>query len=182
MPFVGKLIKQFLPIVVIFGIRYLPFNEEENLFVGRVLYGLKVAITLIVAAIVYMKISSVQHKPTDVVKEHEDNGEVVPEMPISAYDKIHVKKFLKSQVMSTLITLGIHYKFNFVQPLYIQFVMSMIALYDWNLFQIYILNKTAADDKALKRPFESAQKAPGFMESMNKKLQEANEDANKKQK
>jgi hypothetical protein len=58
----------------------------------------------------------------------------------------------------------------------------MIALYDWNLFQIYILKRTAADDKAFRRPFESAQKAPGFMESMNKKLQEANEDANKKQK
>jgi len=146
------------------------------------LYGIKIALTLLVSAIVFLKISSAKYKPTDVVKEHEDGGEVVPEMSISAYDKLHVKKFLKSQVMSTAITLGIHYKFNFVQPLYIQFVMSMIALYDWNLFQIYILNRTGTHDKALKRPFESAQKAPGFMESMNKKLQEANDQADKKQK
>jgi hypothetical protein len=115
----GKLIKQFLPIAVIFGIRYLPFNEEENLFVGRILYGLKIVFTLLVAAVIYFKIAATKYKQTDVVKEHEDGGEVVPEMSISAYDKMHVKKFLKSQVMSTLITLGIHYKFNFVQPLYI---------------------------------------------------------------
>ena len=171
-----------LPIAVIFGIRYLPFDEDQNLLFGRGLYAAKLIITFLVAALVYLKIQATAYKPTDVVKEHEDAGAVVPQMTYADYDRSQVMKFLKAQIMPTAITLFIHYKFSYVQPLYIQFVLSMISLYDWQLFQIYVLKRDATENKALRRPFEVA-KAPGFMETMNKKVQEANELADgKKQK
>jgi|LauGreDrversion4_2_1035121.scaffolds.fasta_scaffold58586_1 hypothetical protein len=182
MYFVGKLFKQFLPIMVIFGIRYLPFDEDQNLLFGRALYAAKLIITVLIAAMVYVRIQSTPYKPSDVVKEHEDSGHVVSQMGFADYDKTQVTKFLKAQVMPVAITLFIHYKFNYVQPLYIQFAISMISIYDWPLFQIYVLKRDGSGDKSLRRPFENA-KAPGFMETMNKKIQEANEQVdNKKQK
>jgi hypothetical protein len=165
----------------VFGLRYLPFDEEQNLLVGRSLFALKLVITLLVALVVYMRISSTPQKDTDVVKEHESKGEVIPTMSVHDYDKAQLVSFLKAQIIPTAITLGIHYKFNYVQPLYIQAVMSMISLYDWNLFQIYMLKKDGTTNKALKRPFVAAN-APGIMESMNKKVQEASEEADKKAK
>lgn len=176
------MIKQLLPIAVIFGIRYLPFDEEQNLLFGRALYAAKLIITFLVAALVYVKIQSTKFKPTDLVKEHEDGGAVVPQMTYADYDKSQVVKFLKAQIMPTAITLFIHYKFSYVQPLYIQFVLSMIAVYDWQLFQIYVMKRDSSENKALRRPFETT-KAPGFMDTMNKKLEEAKDQAEgKKQK
>lgn len=175
----GKMLKSFLPIMVVFGIRYLPFDEEQNLLVGRALFAFKIIMTLVVAGLVFIKIKSATYKATDVVKEHEAGGVVVPAMGFAEYDITQLMSFLKSQVVPTLITLGIHYKFNFVQPLYIQTVMALIAIYDWNLFQIYMLKNDGSQDKSLRRPFQSAS-APGFMESMNKKMQEAQEVTDKK--
>ena len=167
--------------MVIFGIRYLPFDEEQNLLVGRALFAFKILLTLLVSGFVYLKIRGTQYKAADVVKEHEAGGQVVPTMGVAEYDVKQLLTFLKSQIVPTAITMGIHYKFNFVQPLYIQTVMAFISLYDWNLFQIYVLGKDGSDDKTLRRPFQSAA-APGFMESMNKKMQEAQEVADKKAK
>ena len=126
-----------------------------------------------------MKISSAPYKATDVVKEHEEQGQVVPSMGVAAYDKMQLVSFLKAQLMPSAITIFIHYKFSYVQPLYISTVMALIALYDWNLFQIYILKRDGTTDKALRRPFQTAS-APGFMETMNKKVKDAQEDADKK--
>jgi hypothetical protein len=174
-------LKSFIPLAVLFGIKYLPFNEEENLFAARVCFGFKIVLTLIVCCLVYVKISSFPYKPSDVVKEHEEQGAVIPTMGISDYDKAQLRAFLKSQVVPTFITLLIHYKFNYVQPLYISTVMAVISLWDWNLFQIYVLKKDGTADKALRRPFPSA-KTPGFMDAMNKKMQEAQERTEKKDK
>lgn len=164
-----------------FGLRYLPFDEEQNILVGRACFAAKVFITLIVALVVYLKIQSTPHKESEVVKEHENKGEVVPTMSVPAYDKMQLASFLKAQLLPTAITVVIHYKFSYVQPLYIQAVMSLIALYDWNLFQIYILKRDSSHNKSLKRPFVSAS-APGFMETMNKKVKEASDDVDKKAK
>lgn len=165
--------------MVVFGIRYLPFDEEQNLLVGRALFAFKIVFTLLMAAVVYVKIRTASYKATDVVKEHEEGGAVVPTMGFAEYDTTQLVSFLKTQIVPTVITIGIHYKFNFVQPLYIQTVMALIAIYDWNLFQIYLLKRDGTDDKALRRPFQSAT-APGFMDSINKKMQEAQEVTDKK--
>ncbi len=165
---------------VVFGLRYLPFDEEMNILVGRSLFAAKILITLIIAAVIYFKVLSAPYKDSDVVKEHENKGEVVPTMSIRAYDKMQIVSFLKAQILPAAITVGVHYKFSYVQPLYIQAVMSLIALYDWNLFQIYILGRDATHDKALRRPFAAA--APGFMEAMNKNVQKVTEEADKKSK
>ena len=165
---------------MIFGLRYLPFNEEENIVVARLFFAFKFILTAVVAGIIYTKIQTATYKATDVVKEHEEQGSVVPTMSVADYDKKQLVSFLKAQLMPSAITAFIHYKFNYVQPLYISTVMAIIALYDWNLFQIYIMKKDGSTDKELRRPFQSAA-APGFMDTMNKKIQESQE-ADKKDK
>lgn len=148
---------------------------------ARAFFALKFVLTGIVAAVIYAKINSFPYKPTDVVKEHEEQGSVVPTMGVAQYDKKQLLTYLKSQIVPSAITVFIHYKFSYVQPLYISTVMALIALWDWNLFQIYILKKDGSVDKALRRPFASAA-APGLMETMNKKMQEAQDQADKKDK
>jgi hypothetical protein len=165
----------------LFGLKYLPFNEEQNIIAARAFFAFKFVLTGIVAAIIFVKISAFPYKPSDVVKEHEEHGQIVPTMSVAEYDKKQLLTFLKSQLVPSAITIFIHYKFNYVQPLYISTVMAIIALWDWNLFQIYILKKDTSIDKALRRPFASAA-APGFMESINKKMQEAQEQVDKKDK
>lgn len=181
MSLVGKLLKSFIPIFVLFGLRYLPFDEEQNLIAARAFFAMKFVLTAIVAGIIFIRIASFPYKPTDVVKEHEEQGQVIPTMGVAQYDKKQLLSFLKAQVMPTAITTFIHFKFNYVQPLYISTVMAIIALYDWNLFQIYMLKKDGTEDKALRRPFQSTQ-TPGFMETMSKKMQEGQEQVDKKEK
>ena len=159
----------------------MPFNEEQNILAARAFFAFKFVLIGILHAVIYAKITSFPYKPSDVVKEHEEQGQVVPSMSVADYDKKQLLAFVKSQIMPSAITIFIHYKFNYVQPLYISTVMAIIALWDWNLFQIYILNKDGSVDKALRRPFASSA-APGFMESMNKKMQEAQEQMDKKDK
>jgi hypothetical protein len=166
---------------VLFGLRYLPFDEEQNVLAARVFFALKFLITFIVGGLIYVKIRAHPYKSTDVVKEHEEQGQVIPTMGIAEYDIKQLISFIKAQIMPSAITVFIHYKFNYVQPLYISTVMAIIALYDWNLFQIYVLRRDGTMDKSLRRPFQSAS-APGFMESMNKKMQEAQEQVDKKDK
>jgi hypothetical protein len=180
-PSKGKMLRSFLPLLVVFGLRYLPFNEEQNIFVGRIVFAFKFVLTALVAMMIYLRIQNTPYKPTDMVKEHEEQGEIVPSMSFGEYDKKQLVVFLKSQLMPSAITAFIHYKFSYVQPLYISTVMALMTLYDWNLFQIYILNRDGSEDKALRRPFQSAN-SPGFMETMNKKVQEAQEQAEKKSK
>jgi hypothetical protein len=177
----GKLLRSFLPLFIIFGLRYLPFNEEQNLIVGRLVFAFKFVLTAVVAALIYFKIQSISYKPTDIVKEHEEQGEVIPSMGIADYDKKQLVSYLKAQLMPSAITTFVHYKFSYVQPLYISTVMALISLYDWNLFQIHILKKDGTIDKTLRRPFQSAN-VPGFMETMNKKVQEAQNQVEKKSK
>lgn len=166
---------------MVFGLRYLPFDEEQNIIAARIFFAFKFVLTAIVAVIIWTKIKSFPHKSTDVVKEHEEQGQVIPTMGVAEYDIKQLMSFLKAQLMPSAITAFIHYKFSYVQPLYISTVMAMIALYDWNLFQIYVLKRDGTMDKALRRPFQSAS-APGFMETMNKKMQEAQDQVDKKDK
>ena len=178
---VGKLLKSFIPLFVLFGLKYLPFDEEQNVIVARLFFAFKFVITAIVSLVIFVKIRGYPYKASDIVKEHEEQGQVIPTMGIAEYDVKQLVSFVKAQIMPSAITAFIHYKFNYVQPLYISTVMAIIALYDWNLFQIYILKRDGTMDKSLRRPFQSAS-APGFMESMNKKMQEAQEQVEKKDK
>lgn len=164
-----------------FGLKYLPFDEEQNLMVGRIVFAFKFVLTGIVAGVIFLKIRSSVAAKSEVVKEHEEQGNVIPTMSVADYDKMQLVTYLKAQIMPSIITGFIHYKFNFVQPLYISTVLALTSIYDWNLFQIHVLGRDGATDKALKRPFISST-APSFADIMKNKMQEAQDQVDKKEK
>ena len=173
--------KSFIPLFVVFGLKYLPFDEDQNILVGRTVFALKFVITALVAGFIFLRINSSVARPAELVKEHEEQGRVIPTMPVVDYDKMQLVSYLKAQILPSIITAFIHYKFNFVQPLYISTVMALTSIYDWNLFQIYVLSRDGTSDKALKRPFPSSS-APSFADVMKNKMQEAQDKVDKKDK
>jgi len=178
----GKLVKSFIPLFVVFGLKYLPFDEDQNLIVGRMVFAFKFVITALFAGFIFLRVNSLDAKAaSEIVKEHEEQGKVVPAMSVSDYDKTQLVSYLKAQILPSIITAFIHYKFNYIQPLYISTVLAITSIYDWNLFQIYVLRRNGSTDKALRRPFP-ASAAPTFADVMKNKLQEAQEQVEKKDK
>jgi len=72
-------------------------------------------------------------------------------MTIVQYDVAHLKKTITNTVVGVLIVAGIHYKWEMIQPLFLQIFMIPMQLYKNPLFKIYLLGDT--DPEVNKRPF-----------------------------
>jgi len=109
--------------------------------------------------LIYFKIfnstSTVETKDEDKIKVAQQPGWNDPPntpkfqlMTSQEYDFHQLKKFVQSTLMSTLITVFIHYKWGIVPPLLSQAVLGFSSLYSNPLVKIYFL------DEILVRPYE----------------------------
>jgi hypothetical protein len=73
-------------------------------------------------------------------------------MTITEYDKSQIMKAVK-QIVTGLCMIGfIHFKWGYVQPLFMQTFMIPMQLFKNPLFQIFVLSRTGEDLE--KRPFK----------------------------
>jgi len=109
--------------------------------------------------LIYFKIfnstSNVETKDEDKIKVTQQpswndapNTPKFQMMTSQEYDFYQLKKFVQSSLMSTLITVFIHYKWGIVPPLLSQAVLGLSTLYSNPLVKIYFL------DEILVRPYE----------------------------
>lgn len=75
------------------------------------------------------------------------------EMTVCSYDQGELRKFVTQIVLGVAICSFIHFKFDVVQPLFIQVVMAPFTLWETALFKVLVLKFSEQQDSALKRPF-----------------------------
>jgi len=80
---------------------------------------------------------------------------------VAQYDYDQVMSLVKNVLISSAITCFIHYKWNYVQPLFIQGLLNPVTFVGHPLFNIYFLGKPATGD--LKRPFVEENPLGGLM-------------------
>ena len=155
-PTKGQLLKSILPVVLMLGLRNVPFqSEEQQLLVARGVFLFRIVLTALIAAWIGVKIGRMsQTEATTVIKAHEKNTgmgqtEMVPEKTLAIYDREALIDFLKQAAFQIAFIAFLHIKFEMVQPLILTSVVGIVALSDSPIFQVYVLNKT------LPRPFPS---------------------------
>lgn len=120
--------------------------------------------------LVYFKIfkstSNVETKDEDKIKVVQQpswndppNSPKFQLMTTQEYDFSQLKKFAQSTIMSTLITVFLHYKWGIVPPLLSQAILGLSSLYSNPLVKLYLL------DEVLVRPWEQEGESP-FLQKM----------------
>jgi Phosphate transport (Pho88) len=162
----GQVIKSLLPLALVFGLRSLPFDEEQTLLLSRSVFGIRVTGIVLIACFIAFKIFTLQS--TEKVASHEKavaggQSELVPELTVQEYDRIHLVDFLKKEAMQAGLILFLHWKFEMVQPMMLSSIMAVLPLFDNELVKSYILGKHVArpfEDKAQESPFAALFAAP----------------------
>jgi len=67
------------------------------------------------------------------------------------YDLSHLKKALSQAVFGMLLVVGIHYQWDYCQPLFFQCALTPMTLYKNPLFKIFVLGEKGEIEK---RPFQ----------------------------
>lgn len=149
----SQMVKAFLPLVLIFGLRKLPLDEGQTLIFARAVFLVRVAVTAAVVALTALRVRSMaEAEKKKIVKAHEKNmgmgqTEMVPEKTAEMYDRDALIDFTKQQLIQIALITVMHWKFELVQPLILSSVLGLIAFPDTPVFQVHLLNQT------LVRPF-----------------------------
>jgi len=179
--------RMILTFVAIFLMYQIDFKDASNLFFIRIGYGIVQLLTLGVILFIYLKLSKTSSSSETNDKKKKNNSPqpkvTIPatsswfspstpeeEMTIEEYDFFEWKKFLNQTLMSTLITVGIHYKWEIVPPLLMQAVMGISSLMGNPLVKIHILGKT------IPRPWKEESLLSSFQDVVNQPDPTANEE------
>jgi len=73
------------------------------------------------------------------------------ETTVMDYDLSHLKKALSQAVFGMLLVVGIHYQWDYCQPLFFQCALTPLTLYKNPLFKIFVLGEKGEIEK---RPFQ----------------------------
>ena len=149
----GQMVKAFLPLILVFGLRKLPFEEDQLLLVARSVFCVRILLTAAVLSLTALRLRGIPDAEANkIVKAHEKNlgmgqTEMVPEKTVAVYDRDTLIAFTKQQLIQIALIAFLHLKFELVQPLILSSILGLIAFPDEAIFQVYLLNKT------LTRPF-----------------------------
>jgi len=142
----------FLP--MLFFVNKIDWGDAQNLLTLRILFGVVQGVIVLLSAIIYFKIKSVNDKRIIELPALKTNG--LPDKPkekitVAEYDIGQLKKYLQGIGTSTLISLVIHFQLGIAPPLFIQSFTNPFHFWNTNvLFKIYILGE---DTNKYPRPF-----------------------------
>jgi hypothetical protein len=160
----GQLIRAFLPLGLVFGLKKLPFDDAQLLIFARGVFSFRILVTIIVVALTTLRMRSMADaEKKKIVKAHEKNlgvgqTEVVVDKTVEIYDRDSLMEFTKQQMIQIAFIAFLHFKFELVQPLILSSVLGLIAFPEQHIFQIHLLKKVVA------RPFPH--KAPAGLMGM----------------
>ncbi|GAA5895530.1 hypothetical protein JCM8208_005257 [Rhodotorula glutinis] len=152
--------------------RKIDFNDPDVLLYVRIFYVGVQALTLGIYYYVTLKIK--QKNDLKVLKYTEPAKPMSGEGPTQVtttnrdYDLAETSKAIRSVLMGCLFMAGMHLYMKYTQPLFIQGIMPLKALYDSKILKIHLFGKPASGE--LKRPFEAP---PGMLAALNQKAEGA---------
>jgi len=160
MPSKGKLLRSFLPLIVIFGLRQLSIPEEEMTKLSLYVFYGRVAISVILAVVMFWK--ATKSSQTVKVPAHEKSTgtqqtELVPEMSQKEYDMKETKSWIGQTAFQAGLIYFLFFKWNFVQPLLLSSIVAVPQfIFDTPVIQALVFGK------GLARPFKAEDKGGLF--------------------
>eukprot|EP01114_Cavostelium_apophysatum_P002498 TRINITY_DN1222_c0_g1_i1.p1 TRINITY_DN1222_c0_g1~~TRINITY_DN1222_c0_g1_i1.p1 ORF type:complete len:199 (+),score=32.85 TRINITY_DN1222_c0_g1_i1:62-658(+) len=145
---------------MIFLMNKIDFTDESNVFFVRIAYVVSQCLCFLAWGYIYKRISETGDKtrtikvlktPASPWGAPSTNPEDFEEQTVVAYDFAQAKKALNQLAMGFCIVAFLHYKWNLVQPLFLQSVMIPVGIYKNPLFKIYVLGQKGAIEE---RPFK----------------------------
>ena len=154
----SQLLKSFLPIAVVIGLRQLPLSEPQMTLLSEVIFGIRSALTVLALGAIYFRIQS--KNDVSIVKAHEKQlgagqTELVSEMSATEYDTKSLMEFAKTQIIQIALILFMYWKWQFVQPLIFSSISAAPLFFDNELVKIHFRGA------AIARPFACADPAKG---------------------
>ena len=160
MPSKGKLLRSFLPLIVIFGLRQLALPDEDMAKLSLFVFYGRVAISVFLAAVMFWK--ATKSSQTVKVPAHEKSTgtqqtELIPEMSQREYDLKETKSWIGQTAFQAGLIYFLFFKWNFVQPLLLSSIVAVPQfIFDTPLIQALVFGK------ALPRPFKAEDKGGLF--------------------
>jgi len=139
------------------------FTNEHYKLAARVGYGVVNVLALAVYAYIWTVIEARADKKKIRVPPPASFGQTAgepEEMTVQDYDKSQLKKALTSICMGVAIVTFLHFKFDIMQPVFLQCIMTPMQLYKNPLVKIFILGQKGAVEQ---RPFKEDSPFAGLM-------------------
>ncbi|KAK9764622.1 phosphate transporter (Pho88) [Basidiobolus ranarum] len=135
--------------------RKLNLEEPENITYVRMAYATSNAIILALSFYVMTRIQAKNDTTPLTYTEPKPMTQETTEVTTTVcdYDLSELKKQVKQTLISVGILCFIHYKWEYVQPLFLQSILPLKSFFESKLFKVHILNKPAEGD--LKRPWKA---------------------------
>jgi len=143
----------------IYVMNQIDWTKSENVLYVRAAYGTVQVGAIILWLVLYKMISDKNNlKEIRVPPSMGSGGE--QKMTIREYDISTVKKAFNQLGLGLLVVLGIHLKWDIIQPLFIQTLMVPLQLFKNPLVKIYILGQTGEVET---RPFKEENPLSAFL-------------------
>jgi len=131
------------------------FKNPDNIQIVRVAYVSLHVLAFVICGLLYKLISDKKDARKIAVPKAQQgfgaSGE--PEMEqktIQQYDLAQLQKLFSQLGIGVLVVLGIHYKWEIIQPLFLQCGMIPMTIWKSPLFKIYLMGQTGEVEQ---RPF-----------------------------
>jgi len=144
----------------IYVMNQIDWTKSENLLYVRIAYGTVQVLAITLWLVLYKMISGATNTKKIRVPPPAMGSGVEQEMTVCEYDISNVKKALNQLGLGLLVVLGIHLKWDIIQPLFIQTLMVPLQLYKNPLVKIYILGEKGQVET---RPFKEENPLAAFL-------------------
>eukprot|EP01117_Protostelium_nocturnum_P001198 TRINITY_DN11520_c0_g1_i1.p1 TRINITY_DN11520_c0_g1~~TRINITY_DN11520_c0_g1_i1.p1 ORF type:complete len:186 (-),score=74.39 TRINITY_DN11520_c0_g1_i1:293-850(-) len=130
---------------MLYAVNQIDFKNEQNVLLCRLGYATVTLVAFGIYAYLWTLISSKNDQTVVVVPETKNAlgsvTEEAAELPTVDYDHAQLKKALQQLVIGAVLVSFLHYKFEIVQPLFIQLATTPMQLYKNAMFKIHLLGK-----------------------------------------
>jgi len=153
-------LKAFLPLAIMYGSKQvIDFEDESIIPLLRLFFGGSTILIFVIYAFLWWKIGKSGDEETMLNCKKKDldppnplgveaeGGDEDISMTYQAYDMKELYKLVKASAMQSAIVGVMHFKFEYIQPLLMTSIMSMVNMFDSNLIKVYVLGQE------LDRPF-----------------------------
>jgi len=152
----------------IFAMRYVNLQDPKIVMYVKMAYITVQVATILVSLLIRKRIT--ESKETGNVAVPESRGGTPQTVSVKEYDLSQIKQSLNQALIGTLITLFINYKWQVIQPLFIQSVLAPKNMLTSPLFRIYIMGDKATGKLA--RPFKSDNPLADLIKQVQQPAQE----------
>jgi hypothetical protein len=183
MPEMPNMLRMFLPMGIMYGMKYIDVEKEENIMMMRVGFAASQVFMLCLGVYLYTKVQkSTEEGDVEVPAKPPspfggDEKVEMKKMTIKEYDLGECQSKIQQVFMQSLIVGGIHYKWGSAIPLVMSSVMGLMDLPENPMFRLYVLGHKIGDKGLEKRPFKAKNPFSGMTDAMDKAKKDANKSA-----